>query len=112
MAERRVLPSFTEHTGHGAHESDPYSTLYGGRVVFVGTQVDDTAANDIVVQLLSLEGDDPERDIQLYVNSPGGENTALFAVHDTMNHIHCDVATVCLGQAVSTSALLLAAGTP
>ncbi|HEX3590486.1 MAG TPA: ATP-dependent Clp protease proteolytic subunit [Pseudonocardiaceae bacterium] len=112
MAERRYVPSFTERTGYGSHESNPYDKLYGERIVFLGTQVDDMSANDIMSQLLWLEGDDPDRDIHLYINSPGGSNTALMAIYDTMSHVRPDVETVCLGQAASAAAVLLAAGAP
>jgi ATP-dependent Clp protease protease subunit len=109
---QRVLPTFVERTSYGTHESDPYSKLFSERVVFLGTQVDDLSANDVMAQLLWLEGDAPDRDIHLYINSPGGSNTALMAIYDTLSHIRCDVETVCLGQAASAAAVLLAAGTP
>lgn len=112
MAERRYVPSFTERTGYGAHETNPYDKLYGDRIVFLGTQVDDLSANDIMSQLLWLEGDDPDSDIHLYINSPGGSDTALMAIYDTMLHVRPDVETVCLGQAASAAAVLLAAGAP
>ncbi|HEX5117663.1 MAG TPA: ATP-dependent Clp protease proteolytic subunit [Pseudonocardiaceae bacterium] len=112
MSERRVLPSMVERTSYGMRESDPYSKLYSERVIFLGTQVDDAAANDIMAQLLWLEGDDPDRDIHLYINSPGGADTSLMAIYDTMNYVRPDISTVCLGQAASAAAVLLAAGAP
>ncbi len=112
MSERRVLPSLVERTGYGTHESDPYSKLFSERVIFLGTQVDDVSANDVMAQLLWLEGDDPENDIHLYINSPGGSSTALMAIYDTMSFVRPDIETVCLGQAASAAAVLLAAGTP
>jgi ATP-dependent Clp protease, protease subunit len=112
MSERRVLPSLVERTSYGVRESDPYSKLYSERVIFLGTQVDDAAANDIMAQMLWLEGDSPDRDIHLYINSPGGSNTSLMAIYDTMRYVRPDIETVCLGQAASAAAVLLAAGTP
>lgn len=112
MSERRFLPSLVERTSYGMRESDPYSKLYAERVIFLGTQVDDAAANDVMAQLLWLEGDDPDRDIHLYINSPGGADTSLMAIYDTMNYVRPDIETVCLGQAASAAAVLLAAGAP
>lgn len=109
---RYVMPSFTERTSYGMHESTPYNKLFEERIVFLGVQVDDTSANDIMAQLLWLEGDDPDRDIRMFINSPGGSNTALMAIYDTMRYIRPDIETVCLGQAGSAAAVLLAAGTP
>ncbi|MGJ5749954.1 ATP-dependent Clp protease protease subunit [Streptomyces puniciscabiei] len=109
---RQVLPEFTERTGSGARTLDPYGKLFEDRIVFLGTTLDDTAANDVMAQFMYLEHAAPERDITLYVNSPGGTFSALTAVYDTMRYVSCDVATYCLGQAASHSALLLAAGTP
>ncbi|MFD7920851.1 ATP-dependent Clp protease proteolytic subunit [Streptomyces sp. NPDC059740] len=109
---RHVLPEFTERTRHGLRTLDPYARLLEDRIVFLGTPLDATAATDVVAQLLHLEYADPDREIALYVNSPGGPFTALTAVYDTLRHLSCDVATVCLGQAASTAAVLLAAGTP
>lgn len=106
------LPSFTSHSGFGAYETTPYDKLFEERIVFLGTGIDDTSAGDIAAQLLWLEGDDPDGDIHVYVNSPGGPIPALLAIYDTMSHIRCDVETVCLGQAMSAAAVLLAAGTP
>jgi ATP-dependent Clp protease protease subunit len=109
---RRVLPSFVERTSYGVQESDPYNKLFAERVVFLGTQVDDASANDVMAQLLWLEADDPDRDIHLYINSPGGSSTSLMAIYDTMRYVRSDIETVCLGQAASAAAVILAAGTP
>ena len=109
---RYVLPSFVEHSSFGAKESNPYNKLFEERIIFLGSQVDDTAANDIMAQLLVLEGLDPDRDITMYINSPGGCFTSLVAIYDTMQYVRPDVQTVCLGQAASAAAVLLAAGAP
>jgi ATP-dependent Clp protease, protease subunit len=107
-----ALPNIVERTSRGEYAIDPYSKLLSERVVFLGTAVDDTAANDVLAQLLYLDYDKPERDISLYVNSPGGSLTAMMTIYDTIRILRCDVRTVCLGQAASAAALLLAAGTP
>ncbi|AOP48353.1 ATP-dependent Clp protease proteolytic subunit [Streptomyces lydicus] len=109
---RYVLPEFTERTSQGTRTMDPYSKLLSERIVFLGTPIDDAAANDVMAQLIHLEHAAPERDISLYINSPGGSLTAMTAVYDTMRYVSCDVETVCLGQAASAAAVLLAAGTP
>lgn len=109
---RYVLPQFIEQTTYGQRQQDPYAKLFDERIIFLGTQVDDTSANDIMAQLLVLEGQDPDRDITMYINSPGGSFTAMTAIYDTMQYVRPDVATVCLGQAASAAAVLLAAGTP
>ncbi|WP_153503169.1 ATP-dependent Clp protease proteolytic subunit [Cumulibacter manganitolerans] len=109
---RYVLPSFVERTSYGVKESNPYNKLFEERIIFLGVQVDDASANDVMAQLLTLESDDPDRDITMYINSPGGSFTALTAIYDTMQFVHCDVATVVLGQAASAAAVLAAAGTP
>ncbi|MFD5358894.1 ATP-dependent Clp protease proteolytic subunit [Streptomyces tendae] len=109
---RHVLPEFTERTSAGARTSDPYSKLLQERIVFLGTPIDETSANDVTAQLLYLEHQAPDVDIELYVNSPGGSFTAMTAIYDTMRHVACDVATTCLGQAGSSAAVLLAAGAP
>ena len=109
---RYVLPSFVEHSSFGAKESNPYNKLFEERIIFLGAQVDDTSANDIMAQLLVLEGLDPDRDITMYINSPGGSFTSLMAIYDTMQYVRPDVSTVCLGQAASAAAVLLAAGAP
>ena len=109
---RYVLPSFVEHSSFGAKESNPYNKLFEERIIFLGSQVDDTAANDIMAQLLVLEGLDPDRDITMYINSPGGSFTSLMARYDPRQSVRPDVNTVCLGQAASAAAVLLAAGAP
>jgi ATP-dependent Clp protease protease subunit len=109
---RHVLPEFTERTGSGLRTMDPYSKLLEERIVFLGTQIDDTSANDVMAQLMHLEYTAPDRDISLYINSPGGSLTAMTAIYDTMQFVRCDIETVCLGQSGSTAAVLLAAGTP
>lgn len=109
---RYVLPSFVEQSAYGVKESNPYNKLFEERIIFLGTQVDDASANDIMAQLLVLEGLDPDRDITMYINSPGGSFTSLMAIYDTMQYVRPDVQTVCLGQAASAAAVLLAAGTP
>ncbi|MFI6644091.1 ATP-dependent Clp protease proteolytic subunit [Streptomyces sp. NPDC050504] len=111
-AARYVLPEFTERTSAGVRTLDPYSKLLEERIVFLGTAVDDTAANDVIAQLLYLEYAAPDRDIQLYLNSPGGSLSAATAIYDTMQAVGCDVTTTCIGQAASTAAVLLAAGAP
>lgn len=111
-SSRYVLPSFVEHSAFGAKESNPYNKLFEERIIFLGTQVDDASANDIMAQLLVLEGQDPDRDITMYINSPGGSFTSLIAIYDTMQYVRPDVQTVCLGQAASAAAVLLAAGAP
>ncbi len=112
VTNRYVLPSFVEKTSYGVKESNPYNKLFEDRIIFLGVQVDDASANDIMAQLLVLEGADPDRDITMYINSPGGSFTAMTAIYDTMQYIRPDISTVCLGQAASAAAVLLAAGTP
>ncbi|MFF4959216.1 ATP-dependent Clp protease proteolytic subunit [Streptomyces sp. NPDC001222] len=109
---RHVLPEFTERTGYGQRTLDPYAKLLDERIVFLGTPIDDIAANDVMAQFMHLEYLDPDRDISLYINSPGGSFSAMTAVYDTMEYVGCDVETICLGQAASAAAVLLAAGTP
>ncbi|MFE0457449.1 ATP-dependent Clp protease proteolytic subunit [Streptomyces sp. NPDC058914] len=109
---RHVLPEFTERTGSGHRTLDPYSKLLDERIIMLGTPVDDTAANDVMAQLMYLEHKDPDRDVSLYINSPGGSFSAMTAVYDTLRHVTCDVETICLGQAGASAAVLLAAGTP
>ena len=96
-----VIPSVIEQTNRGERHSDIYSRLLRERIVFLGTPIDDTIANLVMAQLLHLESEDPDKDINLYINSPGGEITALFAIYDTMQFIKPDVATFCMGQAAS-----------
>ena len=93
-------------------ESNPYNKLFEERIIFLGVQVDDASANDVMAQLLVLESLDPDRDITMYINSPGGSFTSLMAIYDTMQYVRADITTVCLGQAASAAAVLLAAGTP
>src|SRR5262245_63898429 len=109
---RYVLPSFVERTSYGIKESNPYNKLFEERIIFLGVQIDDASANDVMAQLLTLESTDPDRDIVMYINSPGGSFTAMTAIYDTMQYIRPDSPTVCLGQAASAAAVLLAAGTP
>ncbi len=111
-SSRYILPSFIEQSTYGTKETNPYAKLFEERIIFLGTQVDDTSANDIMAQLLVLEGLDPDRDITMYINSPGGSFTSLMAIYDTMQYVRPDVQTVCLGQAASAAAVLLAAGAP
>lgn len=111
LQSRYVLPSFVERTAYGVKESNPYNKLFEERIVFLGVQVDDASANDVMAQLLFLESDDPDREIQMYINSPGGSFTALMAIYDTIQYVRPDVRTICLGQAASAAAVLLAAGT-
>ena len=107
---RYVLPQFEERTAYGFKRQDPYAKLFEDRIVFMGVQVDDTSADDIMAQLLVLESQDPDGLITMYINSPGGSFTALTAIYDTMQYIKPQVQTVCLGQAASAAAVLLAAG--
>ncbi|WP_434994079.1 ATP-dependent Clp protease proteolytic subunit [Arthrobacter sp. Ld5] len=109
---RYILPQFEERTPYGFKRQDPYTKLFEDRIIFLGTQVDDASADDVMAQLLVLESTDPERDITLYINSPGGSFTAMTAIYDTMQFIRPEVQTVCLGQAASAAAVLLAAGAP
>ncbi|MGW0118658.1 ATP-dependent Clp protease proteolytic subunit [Streptomyces sp. NPDC003327] len=112
MDARHALPAFTERTSFGTRTLDPHSKLLDARIVFLGTPIDETAANDVIAHLLYLDHAAPGQDISLYIHSPGGSVTAMTAIHDTMTTLYCDVETVCLGQAGSTAAVLLAAGTP
>jgi len=109
---RYVLPSFIERTSYGIKESNPYNKLFEERIIFLGVQIDDASANDVMAQLICLEGTDPDRDIIVYINSPGGSFTSLMAIYDTMQYVRPDISTFCLGQAASAAAVLLAAGTP
>ena len=109
---RYIIPSFVERTSYGVKESNPYNKLFEDRIIFLGVQIDDASANDVMAQLLVLEGIDPDRDIIMYINSPGGSFTAMTAIYDTMTYVRPDIQTVCLGQAASAAAVLLAAGTP
>ncbi|PVC86570.1 ATP-dependent Clp protease proteolytic subunit [Streptomyces sp. CS014] len=109
-AARHVLPEFTERTATGTRTQDPYSKLLSERIVFLGSPIDDTAASDLIAQLMYLEHADPDRPVSLYINSPGGSFQAMAAVYDTMQFLTCEVETFCLGQAGSYAAALLAAG--
>ncbi|WP_231155459.1 ATP-dependent Clp protease proteolytic subunit [Streptomyces sp. CNZ748] len=109
---RHALPEFTDRTASGHRTTDPYARLLEERIVVLGTRIDETAANDVTAQLMYLEHHSPDRDVSLYVNSPGGPFHAMSALHDALTYVTCDVETVCLGRAEGTAALLLAAGTP
>jgi ATP-dependent Clp protease protease subunit len=104
------MPYVTEETPRGRETRDIFSRLLKDRIVFLGTPVDDTVSNLIIAQLLHLEAEDPDKDVVMYINSPGGEITGLFAIYDTMQYIKADVQTVCVGQAASAAAVLLSAG--
>ena len=106
-----LVPTVVEQTARGERAFDIWSRLLNQRLVFFGTVLDDTVANLIIAQLLHLEAEDPGKDIRLYINSPGGDMTALFAIYDTMQLLRCDVATFCIGQAASAAAVILAGGT-
>ncbi|MEV1000941.1 ATP-dependent Clp protease proteolytic subunit [Nonomuraea sp. NPDC050202] len=112
MSGRYVLPSFTERTSYGVREMNPYNKLFEDRVVFLAVPIDDTVANDVMAQLLTLESLDTEQDINLYINSPGGSFTAMTAIYDTMQFVRPEIHTVCIGEAASAAAVLLAAGAP
>lgn len=101
-----------EQTARGERAYDIYSRLLSDRIIFLGMPIDDYVSNYVIAQLLFLWAEDPDKDIQLYINSPGGSVTAGLAIYDTMQHIKCDVSTICLGQAASMGAVLMAAGTP
>jgi ATP-dependent Clp protease protease subunit len=109
---RYVLPSYVERTSYGVKEMNPYNKLFEERIVFVGAPIDDTLANDVIAQLIALEGMDTDRTISLYINSPGGSLTAMTAIYDTMQFVKPEIETTCIGQAASAAATLLAAGSP
>lgn len=109
---RYILPEFRERTPNGERIHNPYTKLFEERIIFLGVQIDDASADDVMAQLLVLESLDPERDISIYINSPGGSYTAMTAIYDTMQFVKPEIQTICLGQAASAAALLLAAGTP
>ncbi len=111
-SSRYVLPQFEERTSYGMKRTDPYTKLFEDRIIFLGVQVDDASADDIIAQLLVLESMEPERDILMYINSPGGSFTAMTAIYDTMQYIRPDIQTFVIGQAASAAAVLLAAGAP
>jgi len=108
---RYIVPKFSERTSYGFREWDPYSKLFDERIIFLGVQIDDASANDVMAQLITLESMDPDRDISIYINSPGGSFSAMTAIYDTMQWVKPDIQTVCMGQAASAAAVLLAAGT-
>ncbi|MDQ6937069.1 MAG: ATP-dependent Clp protease proteolytic subunit [Actinomycetota bacterium] len=108
---RYVLPSFVERTNYGVKESNPYNKLFEERIIFLAAPIDDVVANDVIAQLVVLESIDPDRDILIYINSPGGSFTALTAIYDTMQFVRPEIQTYCMGQAASAAAVLLSAGT-
>lgn len=112
MSKTYYVPYVIEQTGRGERVYDIYSRLLKDRIVFIGTEIDDHVANLVVAQLLFLEAEDPEKDIYIYINSPGGVITAGLAIYDTMQYIKPDVQTICVGLAASMAAIILAAGTP
>ena len=105
-----LIPMVIEQTSHGERSYDIYSRLLKDRIIFIGGPIDDDIANSVVAQMLFLEGDDPDKDINLYINSPGGSVSAGLAIYDTMQYIKCEVSTICIGLAASMGAFLLAAG--
>ena len=111
ITNRYVLPTIEEKTAYGYKRLDPYTKLFEERIIFLGQPIDDTVANDVMAQLLTLESMDPDRDISIYINSPGGSFTALTAIYDTMQFVRPDITTICLGQAASAAAIILAGGT-
>ncbi len=111
-AQNYLVPTVIESTSRGERAFDIYSRLLKDRIIFLGTPIDDSVANLIMAQLLHLESEDPDKDISLYINSPGGSITSLFAIYDTMQYISADVSTVCMGMAASAAAVILAGGAP
>ena len=109
---RYIVPEFRERVANGERVHNPYTKLFEERIIFLGVQIDDASADDVMAQLLCLESMDPDRDIQIYINSPGGSYTAMTAIYDTMQFVKPQIQTVCLGQAASAAAVILAAGTP
>ena len=110
-AQNYLVPTVVEQTNRGERASDLYSRLLKDHIIFLGTPIADTIANLICAQLLHLESENPDKDINIYINSPGGDITALFAIYDTMQHVKADITTICFGQAASAAAVLPAAGT-
>jgi ATP-dependent Clp protease, protease subunit len=108
---RYVLPSFVERTSYGVKEMNPYNKLFEERIIFLGVQIDDASANDVMAQLITLESIDPDREITMYINSPGGSMTSMMAIYDTMQFVQPEIMTCCIGQAASAAAIILAAGT-
>ena len=111
IENRYIIPSFVERTTYGVKEMNPYNKLFEERIIFLGVQIDDASANDVMAQLITLESIDPDRDVLMYINSPGGSMTSMMAIYDTMQYIQPEIQTFCLGQAASAAAVLLAAGT-
>jgi ATP-dependent Clp protease protease subunit len=111
-SSRYILPQFEERTSDGMKRLDPDTKLFEERIIFLGVQVDAASADDVIAQLIVLESQDPDRDIVMYINSPGGSFTALTAIYDTMQYVRPDIQTYCLGQAASAAAVLLGAGAP
>ena len=109
---RYILPEFRERIANGERVHNPYTKLFEERIIFLGVQIDDASADDVMAQLLVLESLDPDRDISMYINSPGGSYTAMTAIYDTMQFIKPQIQTICLGQAASAAAVVLAAGSP
>jgi ATP-dependent Clp protease, protease subunit len=109
-SSRYILPQFEERTSYGMKRLDPYTKLFEDRIIFLGVQIDDASADDVIAQLIVLESQDPDRDILMYINSPGGTFTAMTAIYDTMQYIRPDVQTFVVGQAASAAAVLLSAG--
>ena len=109
-SSRYILPQFEERTSYGMKRLDPYTKLFEDRIIFLGVQVDDASADDIIAQLIVLESQHPDRDVLMYINSPGGSFTAMTAIYDTMQYIRPDVQTFVIGQAASAAAVLLSAG--
>jgi ATP-dependent Clp protease, protease subunit len=107
-----LIPYVVEQTNRGERSYDIYSRLLKDRIIFLGSEINDAVANTIVAQILFLSAEDPDKDIQLYINSPGGSISAGFAIYDTMQHAKCDIQTICIGMAASMGAFLLSSGTP
>ena len=108
---RYVLPQFVERTSYGQKTQDPYTKLFDERIIFIAAPIDDTSANDVIAQMIVLESIDPDRDILMYINSPGGSFTSMTAIYDTMQFVRPEIQTYCMGQAASAAAVLLSAGT-
>ena len=111
-SSRYIMPQFEERTSYGMKRMDPYTKLFEDRIIFLGVQVDDASADDVIAQLIVLESQDPDRDILLYINSPGGSFTAMTAIYDTMQYVRPDIQTYCIGQAASAAAVILGADAP
>jgi len=109
---RYIMPEFIERTPNGERVMNAYAKLFEERIIFIGTQIDPVLGSDVVAQLLVLESQDPDRDITMYINSPGGSVSDMLSIYDAMQYVHCDIATICPGEAASAAAILLAGGTP